>query len=60
MRCLKCNRMELLPGRDGDVRKLMKSNDEYTYLYVIGSEGPCGGRVHGNEAYKGQWRGWLS
>ncbi|KAJ8435605.1 hypothetical protein Cgig2_016429 [Carnegiea gigantea] len=33
--------MELLPlGRDGNVRKLMKVNNEYTYLYVAGSEGP--------------------
>ncbi|KAJ8419911.1 hypothetical protein Cgig2_000658 [Carnegiea gigantea] len=33
---------ELLPlGRDGDVKKLMKGNDEYAYLYVAGSEGPC-------------------
>ncbi|KAJ8432415.1 hypothetical protein Cgig2_013829 [Carnegiea gigantea] len=35
----------------------MKGNDEYAYLYVAGSEGPCVGWVHGNEAYKGQWRG---
>ena len=55
---LKCNGMELLPlGQDGDVKKLMKGNDEYAYLYVVGSEGPCIGRVHGNEAYKGQSRG---
>ncbi|KAJ8439204.1 hypothetical protein Cgig2_003417 [Carnegiea gigantea] len=54
---LKCNRMELLPlGRDGDVRKLMKVNDEHTYLYVAGSEGLCVGRLYGNEAYKGhEW-----
>ncbi|KAJ8432866.1 hypothetical protein Cgig2_033871 [Carnegiea gigantea] len=39
---LKCNQLDLLPlGRDGDVKKLMKGNDEYTYLYVVGSEGPC-------------------
>ncbi|KAJ8434229.1 hypothetical protein Cgig2_005908 [Carnegiea gigantea] len=55
---LKCNRFELLPlGRDGDVKKLMKGNDEYTYLYVEGSEGLCVGWVHGNEACKGQSRG---
>jgi len=30
---LKYNRMELLSlGQDGDVRKLMKGNDEYAYL----------------------------
>ena len=50
--------MELLPlGQDGDVRKLMKGNDLYTYLYVAGSEGLCMGHVQGNEVYKGQWRG---
>jgi len=55
---LKCNRLELLPlGRDGDVKKLMKASDEYAYLYVAGSEGPCVGRVHGNEACEEQWRG---
>jgi len=33
--------MELLPfGRDSDVTKLMNDNDEYSYLYVVGSEGP--------------------
>ena len=54
---LKCNRLELLPlGRDGDVKKLMKWNDEYAYLSVARSEGPCVGRVHRNEACKGQWR----
>ncbi|KAJ8426902.1 hypothetical protein Cgig2_024393 [Carnegiea gigantea] len=48
---LKCNRLELLPlGRDSDVKKLMKGNDEYAYLYVAGSEGPCVGRVQRNEA----------
>jgi len=52
---LKCNRFELLPlGRDGDVKKLMKGNDEYAYLYVAGSEGPCVGWAHENEVYKGQ------
>ncbi|KAJ8443111.1 hypothetical protein Cgig2_030879 [Carnegiea gigantea] len=51
-------RLELLPlGRDGDVKKLMKENDEYAYLYVARSEGPCVGRVHGNEACEEQWRG---
>ncbi|KAJ8432093.1 hypothetical protein Cgig2_001174 [Carnegiea gigantea] len=41
---LKCNRMELLPlGRDADVGKLMKGNDEYAYVYVVGSEGRRGG-----------------
>ncbi|KAJ8444428.1 hypothetical protein Cgig2_005950 [Carnegiea gigantea] len=35
----------------------MKGNDEYAYLYVAGSEGPCVGRLNGNEAYKGQSRG---
>ncbi|KAJ8435885.1 hypothetical protein Cgig2_010918 [Carnegiea gigantea] len=55
---LKCNRLELLPlGRDVDVKKLMKGNDEYAYLYATGSEGPCVGRVLGNEACKGQLRG---
>ncbi|KAJ8425904.1 hypothetical protein Cgig2_012672 [Carnegiea gigantea] len=30
---LQCNRFELLPlGRNGDVKKLMKGNDEYDYL----------------------------
>ena len=54
---LKCNRFELLPfGRDGDVKKLMKGNNEYAYLYVARSEGPCVECVHGNEACKGQWR----
>ena len=54
---LKCNRLELLPlGRDGDVRKLIKVNDEHTYLYVVGSEGLCVGWLYGNKAYKGQWR----
>ncbi|KAJ8424005.1 hypothetical protein Cgig2_032389 [Carnegiea gigantea] len=28
---------------NGDVKKLMKGNDEYAYLYVAGSEGPCVG-----------------
>ncbi|KAJ8431233.1 hypothetical protein Cgig2_020778 [Carnegiea gigantea] len=55
---LKHNRLELLPlGQGGDVKKLMKGNDEYTYLYVAGSEGPCVGGVHGNEACEEQWRG---
>ncbi|KAJ8446519.1 hypothetical protein Cgig2_027481 [Carnegiea gigantea] len=44
-------------GRDGDVKKLMKGNDEYTYLYMAGSEGPCVGWIHGNKACKGQSRG---
>ncbi|KAJ8423056.1 hypothetical protein Cgig2_019826 [Carnegiea gigantea] len=36
---LKCNQMELLPlGRDADMGKLMKGNDEYAYVYVAGSE----------------------
>ncbi|KAJ8425362.1 hypothetical protein Cgig2_032878 [Carnegiea gigantea] len=55
---LKCNRLELLPlGQDGDVKKLMKGNDEYAYLYVAGSEGSCVGRVYGNEACEEQWKG---
>ena len=38
---LKCNRFKLLPlGQDGNVKKLMKGNDEYAYLYVAVSEGP--------------------
>ncbi|KAJ8421196.1 LOW QUALITY PROTEIN: hypothetical protein Cgig2_011715 [Carnegiea gigantea] len=33
---LKCNRLKLLPlGRVGDVKKLMKGNDEYAYLYGV-------------------------
>ncbi|KAJ8437819.1 hypothetical protein Cgig2_013435 [Carnegiea gigantea] len=55
---LKCNQMELLPlGRDADMGKLMKGNDEYAYVYVAGSEGPCVGGLQGKEAYKGQGRG---
>ncbi|KAJ8431694.1 hypothetical protein Cgig2_006550 [Carnegiea gigantea] len=55
---LKCNRLESLSlGRDGDVKKFMKGNDEYAYLYVEGSQGPYVGRVHGNEACEEQWRG---
>ncbi|KAJ8422350.1 hypothetical protein Cgig2_015345 [Carnegiea gigantea] len=47
---LKCNRFELLPlGRDGDVKKLMKGNNEYAYLYVAGRKGSYVGWVHGNE-----------
>jgi len=39
---LNYNQMKLLPfGSNGDVRKLMKSNDEYARLYVAGSEGLC-------------------
>jgi len=52
---LKYNRIELLPlGCDGDVRKLLNDNDEYAYLCMAGSKGPCMGRLHRNEAYKGQ------
>ncbi|KAJ8444285.1 hypothetical protein Cgig2_029698 [Carnegiea gigantea] len=55
---LKCNQMELLPlGRDADVGKLMKGNDEYAYVYVEGSEGPCVEGLQWKEAYKGQGRG---
>ncbi|KAJ8435704.1 hypothetical protein Cgig2_002661 [Carnegiea gigantea] len=55
---LKYNRLELLPlGRDGDVKKLMKGNDEYAYLYVAGSEGPGVGRALRNEACEEQWKG---
>ena len=55
---LKCNRMELLPlGREANVGKLMKGNDEYAYIYVAGSEGPCVGGLSGKEAYKGQGKG---
>ena len=35
----------------------MKGNDEYANMYVAGSEGPCVGRVHGNEACKWRSRG---
>ncbi|KAJ8431692.1 hypothetical protein Cgig2_006548 [Carnegiea gigantea] len=55
---LKCNRLESLSlRRDGDVKKLMKGNDEYAYFYVAGIQGPCVGQVHGNEACEEQWGG---
>ena len=43
----------LLFGRDGHVRKLVKGNDEYAYLYMAGSEGSCIEQLHGNRAYEG-------
>ena len=44
---LKYFRRKLIPfGKDVDVRKLMKGNDEYVYIYVGGEEGIIFRRLH--------------